>query len=153
MRPHRLQHTKLPCPSLFPGDHSNSYPFSQWCYLTISPSAVLFSFCLQSFPASGSFPMSLLGEYLKFLIKRKKKKQTSIAWGQGVREQELFQVADPWPRAYTHRNPRADTIFQQKIMGNQESSSGRSDRAGSLKTHQFCALLWEVTAAEPLRPC
>ena len=33
-------------------------PLSQWCYLTISSSAVLFSFCLQSFPASGSFPMS-----------------------------------------------------------------------------------------------
>ena len=37
---------------------SNSWPLSQWCYLTISSSATLFSFCLQSFPASGSFPMS-----------------------------------------------------------------------------------------------
>ena len=35
-------------------------PLSQWCYLTISSSAVLFSFCLQSFPASGSFPVSWL---------------------------------------------------------------------------------------------
>ena len=33
-------------------------PLSQWCYLTISSSAALFFFCLQSFPASGSFPMS-----------------------------------------------------------------------------------------------
>ena len=39
---------------------SNSCPLSQWCYPTISSSAALFSFCLQSFPASGSFPMSWL---------------------------------------------------------------------------------------------
>ena len=46
------------CPSLSPGVCSNSYPSSQWCYLTISYSAVPFSFWLQSFPASGSFPVS-----------------------------------------------------------------------------------------------
>ena len=39
---------------------SNSCPLSRWCYLTTSSSAALFSFCLQSFPASGSFPMSPL---------------------------------------------------------------------------------------------
>ena len=39
---------------------SNSFPLSHWCYLTISSSATPFSFCLQSFPASGSFPMSRL---------------------------------------------------------------------------------------------
>ena len=50
--------TSLPCPSLSPRVCSNSYPVSQWCYLTISSSAGLFSFCLQSFPASGYFPMS-----------------------------------------------------------------------------------------------
>ena len=48
-----------PCPSLSPGVCSNSCPFSQWCYLTISSSAAPF-FCPQSFPASGSFPMSQL---------------------------------------------------------------------------------------------
>ena len=58
LRPHGLEHTRLPCPSLSPGVCSDSYPLSQWCYLTISSSAALFSFCLQSFPASGSFPMS-----------------------------------------------------------------------------------------------
>ena len=58
--PHGLQHSKLPCPSLSPRVCSNSRPLSQWCYLTISSSAALFSFCLQSFPASGSFPMSWL---------------------------------------------------------------------------------------------
>ena len=56
--PHGLQHARLPCPSLSPRVCSNSYPLSQWCYLTISSSTALFSFCLQSFPASGSFPIS-----------------------------------------------------------------------------------------------
>ena len=50
----------LPCPSLSPEVCSNSCPLSQCCYLTISSSAALFSSCLQSFPASGSFPMSWL---------------------------------------------------------------------------------------------
>ena len=50
----------LPCPSLSPGACSNSCPLSWWCYVTISSSAVTFSFRLQSFLASGSFPMSRL---------------------------------------------------------------------------------------------
>ena len=60
LQPHGLQHTRLPCPSLSPKVCSNSCPLSQWCHPTISSSAALFSFCLQSFPASGSFPMSQL---------------------------------------------------------------------------------------------
>ena len=47
---------RLFCPLLSPRICSNSYPLSGWCYLTISSSATPFSFCLQSFPASGSFP-------------------------------------------------------------------------------------------------
>ena len=53
--PNGLQHIRLRCPSPSPGACSNSCPLSQWCYLTILCSAALFSFCLQSFPASGSF--------------------------------------------------------------------------------------------------
>ena len=57
-RPHGLQHTRLPCHSPTPGACSNSCPLSPWCHPTISSSVVPFSSCLQSFPASGSFPMS-----------------------------------------------------------------------------------------------
>ena len=53
--PHGLQHTRLPCPSPFPGVWSNSWPLSQWCHPTISSSVIPFSSCLHSFPASGSF--------------------------------------------------------------------------------------------------
>ena len=58
--PQGLQHARLPCPSLSPGICSNSCPLSRWCYLTISSSAALFSFCLQFFPESRSFPMTWL---------------------------------------------------------------------------------------------
>ena len=56
--PHGLQHTRLPCPSPTPGAYSNSCPLSRWCHPTISSSVIPFSSCLQSFPASGSFPTS-----------------------------------------------------------------------------------------------
>ena len=49
-----------PCPSPTPGVHPNPCPFSWWCHPTISSSVVPFSTCPQSFPASGSFPMSQL---------------------------------------------------------------------------------------------
>ena len=57
LRPHGLQHARLPCPSPTPGACSNSHPSSRWCHPTISSFVVPFS-CLQSFPASGSFLMS-----------------------------------------------------------------------------------------------
>ena len=56
--PHGLQHARLPCPSPTPGAYSNSCPSRQWCHPIISSSVVPFSACPQSFPASGSFPMS-----------------------------------------------------------------------------------------------
>ena len=55
---HRLQHARLPCPLLITRACSNSFPLSQWCHPNISSSVIHFSFCLQSFPASESFPKS-----------------------------------------------------------------------------------------------
>ena len=55
---HRLQHARPPCPSPTPGVYSNSCPLSRWCHPTMSSSAIPFSSCLQSFPASGSFPVT-----------------------------------------------------------------------------------------------
>ena len=60
LRPHGLQHTGPPCSSPIPGTCSNSCPWSWWCLPTISSSVISFSSCLQSWPASGSFPMSQL---------------------------------------------------------------------------------------------
>ena len=55
LRPHGVQHARLPCPSPTPRTCSNSCPSSRWCHPTISSSVVPFSSQLQSFPASGFF--------------------------------------------------------------------------------------------------
>ena len=53
-----MQHARPPCPSPTPRTYSNSCPSSRWCHPTISFSVIPFSSHLQSFSASGSFPMS-----------------------------------------------------------------------------------------------
>ena len=60
LQPHESQQARPPCPSPTPRVHSNSCPSSRWCHPTISSSVVPFSSCLQSLPASGSFPVSQL---------------------------------------------------------------------------------------------
>ena len=56
--PHGLQHSRLPCPSPTPRVYSKWCPSSRWCHPTISSSVIPFSSHLQSFPASGSFPVN-----------------------------------------------------------------------------------------------
>ena len=60
LRPHEPQHARPPCPPPTPGLHPNPCSSSRWCHPTISSSAIPFSFCPQSFPASGSSQMSQL---------------------------------------------------------------------------------------------
>ena len=60
LQPHEMQHARPPCPLPTPGVHPNPCSLSQWCHPAISSSAVPFSSCPQSFPASGSFPTSQL---------------------------------------------------------------------------------------------
>ena len=60
LRPHGQQHARPPCLSPFPGVYSSSRPLNRWWHPTVLFSITLFSFCLQSSPASGSFPMSQL---------------------------------------------------------------------------------------------
>ena len=92
LRPHELQQARPPCPSPTPGVHPDSRPSSQWCHPAISSSVVLFSSCLQSLPASESFPMSQL-----------------FAWGgQSTRVSALA--------SFLQRNPRAD-LLQNGLVG------------------------------------
>ena len=58
LQPHGQQHARPPCQSPTPGVYCNSSPSSWWCHPTISSSVIPFSSHPQSFPASGSFPMS-----------------------------------------------------------------------------------------------
>ena len=60
LRHHESQHARPPCPSPTPGVHSDLRPSSQWCHSAISSSVIPFSSCLQSLPASESFPKSQL---------------------------------------------------------------------------------------------
>ena len=60
LQPHELQHTRPPRPSPTPRVHPNPGPLSQWCHPIIASSVIPFSSCSQSFPASGTFPMSQL---------------------------------------------------------------------------------------------
>ena len=60
LRPHRLQPARSPCPSPTPRVYANSCPSSRWHHPTISSSVTPFPSCLQSFPVSGSFPISRL---------------------------------------------------------------------------------------------
>ena len=56
--PHEPQNARSPCPSPTPGVHPNPCPLCRWCHPTISSSVAPFSSCPQSFPVSGSFPVS-----------------------------------------------------------------------------------------------
>ena len=58
LRPHGMQHVRLPCLAPTAGACSNSCPSRRWCHPTISSSVVPFSSYLRSFPASRSFPMN-----------------------------------------------------------------------------------------------
>ena len=60
LRHHESQHARPPCPSSTPRVHSDSRPSSQWCHSAISSSVIPVSSCLQSLPASESFPVSQL---------------------------------------------------------------------------------------------
>ena len=66
LRPHELQHTRLPGPSPTPGVHSDSRPSSQWCHPAISSSVVPFSSCPQSLPASESNAFHMHAQFVIF---------------------------------------------------------------------------------------
>ena len=80
------------CPSPFPRVCPTSWPFSRWCRPTISSSVALFSFYLQSFPESGSFPMSWLF--------------SSGGWSIGA-----------WPETFSISDPRPETDFFIFVFG------------------------------------
>ena len=87
LRPHEPQHTRPPCPSPTPGVHPNPCPSSRWCHPTILTSVLPVSSCPQSFPASGSFPMS----------------QIFVSGGQsiGVSASTLINIQDWFPWGFT----------------------------------------------------
>ena len=111
LQSHGLQHTKLPCPSLSPWVCSNSYPLSQWCYPTISSSVTPFFSCPQSFPESGSFPMtrlftsewsrqnvyrtSVVAQWIRICLSMQETQVWSLIWEDCTRKSNSVTIAEP----------------------------------------------------------
>ena len=87
LRPHGLQHTRLPCPSRAPWACSNSCSSSRCCHPTISSSVISFSSCFQFLPASGSFP--IFDIWVKTWIKRRTMPFDTL-WGR-ILQAEMLQ--------------------------------------------------------------
>ena len=111
LQPHGLQHARLPCPSPSPRACSNSYPLSWWCHATISLSVVQFS-CPQSFPASGSFPMSWLFGYGAKVLELQLQHQ-SFQWYSGLIS---FRIDGVWSPCFPRDSQESSPAPQFKII-------------------------------------
>ena len=112
LQPLELQHARLTCPSPSPRACSNSCPLSQWCHPTISPSVVPFSSCLQSFPASGSFPMSQLfrsgGQSINCYVHSKK--LCSFIW-----DYQVLTLTVLYPRHALYAGKQRQDFWTDKV--------------------------------------
>ena len=103
LRPHESQHARPPCPSPTPRVHSNSRPSSRWCHPAISSSVIPFSSCLQSLPASESFPISQLfawggqstgGSALASFLPKDTQDQSPLEWTDWISLLTYFPLND-----------------------------------------------------------
>ena len=119
LRPHGLQHARLPCPSLSPGAYSNSCLLSQWCHPTILPSVVPFSSCPQSFLASGSFsvrqPFASGSQYWSFSFSISPSNEYS--WLSSFRIDWFDLLAVQWAlkSLFQHHSSKA-SILQHSVL-------------------------------------
>ena len=116
---HGLQHARLLCPSLSPRVCSNSRPLSQQCYLTISSSAALLSFCHQSCPASGSFPVNQLFA---------SRDQSTGASGSTISHSNYIQGWFPlgWTGLISLQSKTFSRVFSNTIIGKHQFFSAQS---------------------------
>ena len=119
LRPHGLQHTRLPCPSPTPGVHPNSCSLSRRCHPAISPSVVPFSSCLQPFPASGSFLMSILcirwPKYWSFSFSSSPSNEYSGLFSFGIDWFDLLAVQGTLKSLLQHHSLKA-SIFWHSVF-------------------------------------
>ena len=96
LQPHGLQHARPPCPSPTLGVYSDSCPLRRWCHPTISSSVVPFSSCPESFPVSGSFPMSQFftsgGQTLASVLPVNIQDWFNLGWTKGTFRLDLLAV-------------------------------------------------------------
>ena len=105
LRPHEPQHARLPCPSPTPKVHPNPCPLSWWCHPAISSCVVPFSSRLQSFPASGSFQMSLYIDSNQFenIIGKKNPIVTSIKHNCKTPQNKLIRAANKFSIKWNYK--------------------------------------------------
>ena len=116
LRPHGLQHARFPCPSPTPTAYSNSCPSHQWCHPTISSSVVSFSSRLQSFPVSGSFPMSRF-----FASGGQSIGVSALASGLPMNIQDWFPLG--WTGWISLQSSRLSRVFSNTIVQKINSSA------------------------------
>ena len=113
--PHGLQHIRPPCPSPTPGVYSNSSQLSGWCHPTISFSVVPFSSCLQPFPASGSFLMSILcirwPKYWSFSFSSSPSNEYSGLFSFGIDWFDLLAVQGTLKSLLQHHSSKASILW------------------------------------------
>ena len=115
---HGLQHARPPCPSPTPGVHANPCPpFSRWCHPTISSSVVPFS-GLQSFPASGSFPISQL-----FALGGQSIGTSASAWVLPTNIQDWFPLG--WTGWISLQSKRLSRVFSNTTVQKRQFSSAQ----------------------------
>ena len=161
LRPHRLQHARLPCPSLSPRVCSNSCPLSQWRHPAISSPVVPFSSCLQSFPASVSFPMSQIftsGGQTKYL-------NFSFSIHPSNEYSRLISFRIDWVMGVRGKHPAPSPLQQGSLCQLPECPSGikipSPTMANSLKPQIWGAAFYfcptssppEVFSLSPDNPC
>ena len=114
--PHGLYHTRLPCPSPTPGVYSNSCPSRWWCHPTISSSVVPFSSCLQSFPVSGSFPMSQEAKVLELQLQDSTSNEYSGLISFRIDWLDLLVVQGPLKSLLQHHSSKASIFSAQPSL-------------------------------------
>ena len=116
LRPRGLQHARFPCPSPTPTAYSSSCPSHQWCHPTISSSVVSFSSRLQSFPVSGSFPMSRF-----FASGGQSIGVSALASGLPMNIQDWFPLG--WTGWISLQSSRLSRVFSNTIVQKINSSA------------------------------
>ena len=110
LRPHEVQHTRLPCPSLSPRVCSNSRPLSRGCSPTKLSSVTPFSSCPQSFPGSGSFPSQLA---LVSPLKEELSGQALLGSGKQLYNRAL----NSWSKQYHKPSSGQSKMFLENYKG------------------------------------
>ena len=148
LQPHGLECARLPCPSLSIGVCSNSCPLSLWYYSTILASITPFSCCPQSFPASGSFPVSQLFWYLVKAMVFPVVMYRSESWTIKKAEHERIDAFELWCWRRLLRVPWTARRSNQSILKEISPEISLEGLTLKLKIQYFGHMMWRTNSLE-----